>query len=104
MPDRGELESDEEGDDGMVPDNEQDGEQDGLPCTVEQETRDVITELLNESEEQVRPPAVSVKILPYVMYGGKTIYKSTLVSQLNANPFLSKDRLTRVKNSIFQQR
>jgi hypothetical protein len=101
LPDRGELESDEEGDDGMVPDNEQDGEQDGLPCTVEQETRDVITELLNESEEHVRPPAVSVKILPYVMYGGKTIYKSTLVSQLNANPFLSKDRLTRVKNSIF---
>jgi hypothetical protein len=28
------------------------------------------------------------------------IYKSTLVSQLNGNPFLSKDRLIRVKNSI----
>jgi hypothetical protein len=36
-----------------------------------------------------------------VQYSGHKIYKSTLVSQLNGNPFLSKDRLTRVHNSIF---
>ena len=29
------------------------------------------------------------------------MFKSTLVSELNGNPFLSKDRLTRVQNSIY---
>jgi hypothetical protein len=34
-------------------------------------------------------------------YQRNKIYKSTLVSQLNANPFLSKDRLRRVKKSLY---
>lgn len=38
-----------------------------------------------------------VKVDPFVMYEGKPIYKSTLVSQLVGNPHLSKDRLTRIK-------
>jgi hypothetical protein len=32
---------------------------------------------------------------------GKVVYKSTLVNELNGNPFLSKDRLTRIHNSIY---
>lgn len=32
---------------------------------------------------------------------GKVIYKSTLVAKLNGNLFLSKDRLTRIKNFAY---
>jgi hypothetical protein len=32
---------------------------------------------------------------------GKSVYKSTLVNELNGNPFLSKDKLTRIRNSIY---
>jgi hypothetical protein len=32
---------------------------------------------------------------------GKVVYKSTLVNELNGNPFLSKDKLTRIHNSIY---
>jgi len=61
----------------------------------------VFVELLNEQELQVsnRPP--SLKVLPTVTFQGLSIYKSTLASQLNGNPYLSKDRLTRMKNSIY---
>ena len=34
-------------------------------------------------------------------FDGQRIFKSTLVGQLNGNPFLSKDRLTRVRNSLY---
>lgn len=40
-------------------------------------------------------------IHPILEFGGYTIYKSTLVSQLKGNPFLSKDRLIWVKHSIY---
>lgn len=43
----------------------------------------------------------SSKVIPFVEFGGHKIFKSTLVFQLNSNLFLSKDRLTRVKNSIY---
>lgn len=36
-----------------------------------------------------------------MIYMGQTTFKSTLVSELNGNPFLSKDRLTRIKNSVY---
>jgi len=36
----------------------------------------------------------------YVMVGESRIFKSTLVSQLNGNPSLSKDRLTQIKAGI----
>ena len=68
---------------------------------VEIETRDAMTEMLNLEEPQVSSALPTDKVIPFVQYGGHNIYKSTLVSQLNANPFLSKDRLTRVKNSIY---
>lgn len=44
-------------------------------------------------------PRVDVK--PTVSYNGRQMYKSTLVSQLVGNPNLSKDRLTRVKQSLY---
>ena len=34
-------------------------------------------------------------------FDGHRIFKSTLVGQLNGNPFLAKDRLTRVKNLLY---
>ncbi|KAL3684793.1 hypothetical protein R1sor_002815 [Riccia sorocarpa] len=42
-----------------------------------------------------------VKFDPMVVYDGHSIYKATLVSQLVGNPTLSKDRLTRIKQSIY---
>jgi hypothetical protein len=67
---------------------------------LEEETRDVITELLNRAENQVTLVQGAGKIMPTVEVGGHSIYKSTLVSQLNGNVFLSKDRLARIKHSI----
>jgi hypothetical protein len=37
---------------------------------------------------------------PTVSMSGKVVYKSILVNELNGNPFLSKDRLTHICNSI----
>lgn len=73
---------------------------------AEGECMDALSELM----DAVEPPAPSLTnsgathaqtIVPTVEYGGKTIYKSTLVSELNGNPYLSKDRLTRVRNSVY---
>ena len=40
------------------------------------------------------------KILPTIEVDGHFIYMLTLVSQLNGDIFLSKDRLVRIKHSI----
>jgi hypothetical protein len=45
--------------------------------------------------------APTVLYCPTVSMSGKVVYKSTLVNELNGNPFLSKDRLTRISNSIY---
>ena len=68
---------------------------------LEEETRQVVIEMVDSMELQVMSQTSSPNIVPIVTYEGHTIYKSTLVSQLNGNPFLSKDRLTRVRNSIY---
>lgn len=68
---------------------------------VEAETCAAVAEMLNGEEPQLNSAIPVDKVIPFVEYGGHQIYKSTLVSQLNANPFLSKDRLTRVKHSIY---
>lgn len=68
---------------------------------LQAETEDVVTELLNLEEPQVSFALPADKVIRFVEYKGHNIYKSALVSQLNANHFLSKDRLTRVKNSIY---
>ena len=57
--------------------------------------------MLDVDDDQVPTTLVQQKISSIVTYEGHSIYKSTLVSQLNGNPFLSKDRLTRVRNSIY---
>jgi hypothetical protein len=61
--------------------------------------------MLNEVEHPAatnKDPADLVeKFEPTVEYSGKVIFKSTLVSELNGNPFLSKDRLTRIRNSVY---
>ena len=57
--------------------------------------------LLREQEQQVSYNTPSSKVLPIVTFQGHSIYKSTLVSQLNGNPYLSNDRLTRMRNSIY---
>lgn len=63
--------------------------------------RDAIADMLNTHEEQVTAVAAPSIIKPVVEFCGHFIYKSTLVSQLNGNPFLSKYILTRVKHSMY---
>ncbi|KAL3701983.1 hypothetical protein R1sor_020005 [Riccia sorocarpa] len=62
------------------------------------ETKHVMSEVFHElcsDEQEVK------KFDPMVSYDGHSIYKATLVSQLVGNPMLSKDRLTRIKQSIY---
>ena len=40
------------------------------------------------------------EIVPTMKVGGHSIYKSTFISQLNGNVFLSNDKLARIKQSI----
>jgi hypothetical protein len=72
---------------------------------LERECRDAITEMLDEVELPAaidKDPADLVeKFEPTNEYSGKVIFKSTLVSELNGNPFLSKNRLIRIRNSIY---
>ena len=68
---------------------------------LQAEAVDAVIQMLDLEEPQVCCALPAEKVIPFVEYGGHHIYKSTLVSQLNANPFLSKDRLARVKNSIY---
>ncbi|KAL3685298.1 hypothetical protein R1sor_003320 [Riccia sorocarpa] len=82
------------------PDPEEDDEDDGVDdlSIVGHETRHVLAEVL----QQVHSDGASVrKYDPMVEYEGHTIYKATLVSQLLGNPTLSKDRLTRIKQSVY---
>jgi hypothetical protein len=79
---------------------EVEGEADAT-CLLENEARDAIRSMLDEHERQLEDIPRPQTVIPYVTYSGNVIYKSTLVSQLNGNPFLSKDRLTRVRNSVY---
>ncbi|KAL3702081.1 hypothetical protein R1sor_020103 [Riccia sorocarpa] len=82
------------------PDPEVDDGDDGADdlSVVGHETRHVMAEVL----QQVQAEGASVrKYDPMVVYEGHNIYKATLVSQLLGNPTLSKDRLTRIKQSIY---
>lgn len=55
---------------------------------------------MNDKEMQIETQSSSSKIVHVIQNDGHSIFKSTLVGQLNGNPFLSKDRLARVRNSI----
>lgn len=68
---------------------------------LEEKTRQVVIEMVDSMKLQVMSQASSSNILPIITYEERTIYKSTLVSQLNENHFISKPRLTRVCNSIY---
>jgi hypothetical protein len=73
---------------------------------LEDEARHVLRDMLNVHENQVHCPnqRSDEKISPTIEYDGKpgkVMFKSTLVSELNGNPFLSKDRLTQVRNSVY---
>jgi hypothetical protein len=75
-----------------------------LVAVVENECRGALSELMDEVEPPVgacESVKEASKLIQTVEYNDKCIYKSTLVSELNGNPFLSKDRLTRVRNSIY---
>jgi hypothetical protein len=61
------------------------------------EAQDIIQDMLSEHEDTLVPTQAPRSIFAVVEYNGYVIYKSTLVSQLNSNPFLSKVRLTQVK-------
>ncbi|KAL3687171.1 hypothetical protein R1sor_013480 [Riccia sorocarpa] len=88
----------------------------GSSSTVENEASDSDGEIVEATDrepecsswdmslqrEQVQAEGASVrKYDPMVVYEGHNIYKATLVSQLLGNPTLSKDRLTRIKQSIY---
>lgn len=62
---------------------------------AECELRHVLDSVVDEEEK------IHSQVSPFVEVDGKQICKSTLVSQLNGNPMLSKDRLTRVKSGIY---
>ena len=76
---------------------------DGTPHldVLESEACDAISDMLSAHENQVAGTLDRHKVEPFVQFDGNKIFKSTLVGQLNGNPFLSKDRLTRVKNSLY---
>lgn len=76
-----------------------DGQDAGV--VLEGEVRDAISCMLSAHKEQVTTTPSLARINPTIDFAGHTIYKSTLVSQLNGNPFLSKDRVTRVKHSMY---
>ncbi len=65
---------------------------------IELKTQHVISNMLNEIENQfLVDGGCENEICPIVEYQGNKIHKSMSINQLNANPFLSKDRLTRVR-------
>ena len=61
----------------------------------------VLNSMLDRHENQVADAIHESKVIPHVQFNDATIFKSTLVSQLNGNPFFSKYRLTRVYNSMY---
>ena len=52
-------------------------------------------------EKHVQSIHVPARVEAFVEFDGHMIFKSTLVRQLNGNPFLSKDRLTRARKSLY---
>jgi hypothetical protein len=67
--------------------------------TMESEWRHELDEILDTIDDNV-----NTTTKPVVELDGKDMFKSCLVSQLNGNPTLSKDRLTRVRNGVYFRR
>jgi hypothetical protein len=70
---------------------------------MQHEVLDVINATLSAGQDSnaMDKSPVKVKYSPTVSMSGKTIFKSTLMNELNGNPFLSKDRLTRIRNFVY---
>ena len=66
---------------------------------MESEWRHELNGILDSVDENVN---ISTK--PVVELDGKDMYKSCLVSQLNGNSTLSKNRLTKVRNGVYFRR
>ena len=60
---------------------------------VESETCDVISDMLGAHEEQISTIPVPTKVEAFVEFDGHKIFKSTLVGQLNGNPFFIKGQI-----------
>ncbi len=74
----------------------------GDVAIIELETQHVILDMLNETKNQfLVDGGCENAICPIMEYQGNKIYKSMLINQLNENPFLSKDRLTHVRKSMY---
>ncbi len=67
---------------------------------IELKTQDVILDMLNEMKNWFLIDG-GCAIHPIVEYEGNKVFESTLVNQLNVILFLSKDRLTCVKKSMY---
>ncbi|KAL2610848.1 hypothetical protein R1flu_022540 [Riccia fluitans] len=63
------------------------------------EARHVMSKTL--STLLMEPAPTNRKVDPMVSYEGHEMYKASLVSLLVGNPILSKDRLTRIKQSVY---
>lgn len=68
---------------------------------AQEEVKGIFDEMLSLGSEETDLVDVKPNVSVTVRFESNVIYKSTLVSQLNVNPFLSKDRLTRVKSSVY---
>ena len=68
---------------------------------IRNEMHHVFHDILDNMDANISEVPKPTIVIPVVSYSCHQIYKSTLVSQLNGNPFLSKDRVTRIKNSIY---
>ena len=67
--------------------------------TMESEWRHKLDGILDSVHENV-----NITTKPVGELNGKDMYKSCLVSQLNGNLTLSKDRLTKVRNGVYFNR
>jgi hypothetical protein len=72
----------------------------------ENEARDIIFDMRSGVQcpydgARIETSAPTVLYCPTVSMLDKIVYKSTLVNELNGNPFLSKDRLTHICNSVY---
>ena len=68
---------------------------------IEDETWPIISNMLDYEEVFGESSTTVVKVMLALEYDKHQIFKVALVSQLNANVLLSKDRFTHVKISIF---
>ena len=63
---------------------------------LQSELRHVLDSMVDEHEEI----PLEYFVMPFVVVEGSKIFKSTLASQLNGKPTMSKERLTRIKPSM----